>query len=210
MWELISAGGLLMLPIVICSIVAAGIVLERFWTLQRDKVLPRDLVDKVWHMARQKELTQKQINELGRRSPLGRIMVAGLISKDRSRQEMKDAIEEVGSHVAHDLEKYLNALGTIAAVTPLLGLLGTVIGMIDVFGHITSAGVGNPTELADGISKALVTTAGGISVAIPSLMFYRYFRGLVKELVVGMEQEALKLVEILQKRRALARAAASS
>lgn len=201
MWELISAGGLLMLPIVLCSIIAVGIIAERFWTLKRDKVLPADLLDRVWRAAKQKDLTQRQLNDIASQSPLGKVLVAGLANKELSREAMKDSIEEVGAHVAHDLEKYLNTLGTIAAITPLLGLLGTVIGMIDVFSHITSAGVGNPTELADGISKALITTAGGISVAIPTLMFYRYFRGYVRELVVGMEQEALKLVEILQKRR---------
>ncbi len=201
MWELISAGGLLMLPIILCSIAAAGIVAERFWTLQRSKVLPAGLVESVWQMAAKKSLSQQQISDLANQSPLGRILAAGLVNRDYDRDEMKDAIEEVGGHVAHDLEKYLNALGTIAAVTPLLGLLGTVIGMIEVFTHITTAGVGNPTDLADGISKALITTAGGISVAIPTLMFYRYFRGYVEELVIGMEQEALKLVEILHNRR---------
>ncbi|MCB1757077.1 MAG: MotA/TolQ/ExbB proton channel family protein [Gammaproteobacteria bacterium] len=201
MWELISAGGLLMLPIILCSIAAAGIVAERFWTLKRDRVLPANLVEQVWRMAQQKDLSQAQISKLAEQSPLGRVLAAGLVNKGYEREEMKDAIEEVGAHVAHDLEKYLNTLGTIAAVTPLLGLLGTVIGMIDVFAHINNAGVGNPGDLAGGISKALVTTAGGISVAIPSLMFYRYFRGYVDELVIGMEQEALKLVEILHNRR---------
>ncbi|MCL4147905.1 UNVERIFIED_CONTAM: hypothetical protein GTU68_043178 [Idotea baltica] len=118
---------------------------------------------------------------------------------------MKASIEEVGGHVAHELEKYLNALGTIAAVTPLLGLLGTVIGMISVFTNITSVGVGNPAQLAGGISTALVTTASGLMVAIPSLMFYRYFRGRVDGLVVDMEKESLKLVDVLQKRQAKAR-----
>ena len=200
-WELISAGGLLMLPIILCSIAAVAIIAERFWTLKKDKVLPAGLVDRVWQMARQRQLTQQQVTELSQESPLGRVLAAGLVNRDYNRDEMKDAIEEVGGHVAHDLEKYLNTLGTIAAITPLLGLLGTVVGMIDVFTHITSAGVGNPAELANGISKALVTTAGGISVAIPALMFYRYFRGRVDELTVGMEQEALKLVEILNHRR---------
>lgn len=201
MWELISAGGVLMLPIILCSIAAAGIVAERFWSLKRDKVLPADLVEKVWRMAQQKDLTQAQISKLAIQSPLGRVLAAGLVNKDYDRDVMKDAIEEVGAHVAHDLEKYLNTLGTIASVTPLLGLLGTVIGMIDVFAHITNVGVGNPGDLAGGISKALVTTAGGLSVAIPALMFYRFFRGHVDELVVGMEQESLKLVEILHNRR---------
>ncbi len=201
MWELISAGGLLMLPIILCSIAAVGIIAERFWTLKRDKVIPPDLVEKVWYSARQREFSDQNIKALEQQSPLGRVLAAGLVNKDYDRDEMKDAIEEVGGHVAHDLEKYLNTLGTIAAVTPLLGLLGTVIGMIEVFSQITTVGVGNPSDLAGGISKALVTTAGGIAIAIPALMFYRFFRGHVDELVIGMEQEALKLVEILHKRR---------
>ncbi len=201
MWELISAGGLLMLPIILCSIAAVGIIAERFWTLKRNKVLPEGLVNKVWQMARQKSLTQQEITALANQSPLGRVLAAGLVNRDYDREEMKDAIEEVGGHVTHSLERYLNALGTIASVTPLLGLLGTVVGMIEVFAQITNVGVGNPSDLAGGISKALVTTAGGIGIAIPSLMFYRYFRGRVDELVIGMEQEALKLVEILHHRR---------
>jgi len=120
---------------------------------------------------------------------------------------MKASIEEVGGHVAHELERYLNALGTIAAVTPLLGLLGTVVGMIKVFTNITNVGVGNPALLAGGISTALVTTASGLMVAIPSLMFYRYFRGRVDGLVIDMEKESLKLVDVLQKRQSKARVA---
>jgi biopolymer transport protein ExbB len=185
----------------LCSIAAAGIIAERFWTLQQEKILPSGLVDKVWNLACQKTVTQQQISALAKQSPLGRVLSVGLVNREHSRGGIKDAIEEVGAHVAHNLEKYLNTLGTIAAITPLLGLLGTVIGMIDVFAQITSSGVGNPSDLAGGISKALVTTAGGLMVAIPTLMFYRYFRGRVDELIVAMEQESLKLVEVLSNRR---------
>ncbi len=201
MWELISAGGLLMLPIILCSIAALAIVAERLWTLKTNKVLPSGLVNEVWQMAKKNNLTQNEINNLANQSPLGRVLAAGLVNRNYDRDEMKDAIEEVGGHVSHTLERYLNALGTIASVTPLLGLLGTVVGMIEVFAQITNVGVGDPSDLAGGISKALVTTAGGIGVAIPSLIFYRYFRRRVTELVVSMEQEALKLVEILHHRR---------
>jgi biopolymer transport protein ExbB len=136
-------------------------------------------------------------------SPLGRILAVGLLNRDRDRQIMKEAIEEVGRAVSHELERFLTALGTIAAITPLLGLLGTVIGMISVFTTITNLGVGNPAELAGGISQALITTAAGLSVAIPSLIFYRHFRGKVDALTVEMEQEAVKLVEVLHGDRTL-------
>lgn len=201
MWELVSAGGLLMMPIIICSVAALGIIAERFWTLRKNKVLPKDLLRDVWKMAQQQSLSKQELISLRNGSPLGRVLAAGLVNRDFDRDIMKDAIEDVGGHVAHDLDRYLNTLGTIAAVTPLLGLLGTVVGMIEVFAHITNAGVGNPGELAGGISKALITTAGGLGVAIPTLMFYRFFRGKVQELVVGMEQESLKLVEVLHHRR---------
>ncbi len=190
-----------MLPIVLCSIAALGIVAERLWTLQRSKVLPSGLVNKVWQMAKKNNLSQSEINSLANQSPLGRVLAAGLVNKDYDREEMKDAIEDVGGHVSHTLERYLSALGTIASITPLLGLLGTVVGMIEVFAQITNVGVGDPTDLAGGISKALITTAGGIGVAIPSLIFYRYFQRRVSELVVSMEQEALKFVEVLHHRR---------
>lgn len=207
MWEIVSAGGLLMLPIIACSVVALAIVVERFWTLQQEKVLPTNLVADVWRMASTKQLTEEKVREIQQQSPLGRVLAAGLLNRSLDREDMKASIEEVGGHVAHELARYLNALGTIAAVTPLLGLLGTVIGMISVFTNITSVGVGNPAQLAGGISQALITTAGGLVVAIPSLMFYRYFRGRVEGLVVGMEKESLKLVDVLQKRQSQARVA---
>lgn len=192
-----------MLPIVICSIVALAIVVERFWSLKNDKVVPQNLVAQIWKWVNERNLTEERVKSLQKGSPLGRILAAGLLNRHQSREIMKDAIEDVGRHVSHELERYLNALGTIAAVTPLLGLLGTVVGMISVFTSITTVGVGNPTELAGGISQALITTASGLGVAIPSLMFYRYFRAKVDALVVEMEQEALKLVEVLQHQRVL-------
>ncbi len=205
MWEIVSAGGLLMLPIVICSIVALAIIGERFWTLKQEKIIPSNLVAEVWRMASTKQLTDEKVREIQQESPLGRVLAAGLLTRTQERDSMKASIEEVGGHVAHELERYLNALGTIAAVTPLLGLLGTVIGMIKVFTNITSVGVGNPAQLAGGISTALITTASGLMVAIPALMFYRYFRGRVDGLVIDMEKESLKLVDVLQKRQSKAR-----
>lgn len=199
-----------MLPIVICSIVALAIVVERFWTLRRGRVLPNNLVADTWRLASNNQLTNDKLRELQAASPLGRVLAAGLINKTSDRQQMKTSIEEVGGHVAHELERYLPALGTIAAITPLMGLLGTVVGMISVFTNITTMGVGNPAQLAGGISQALVTTAGGLIVAIPALLFYRYFRAKVDSLVVDMEKESMKLVDVVQRRRSGARPAPAS
>jgi len=198
---MVKAGGWLMLPIIIFSIASVAIIIERFWSLQRKKVIPDQAVNKIWQWAQSNELTSAKINELRGSSPLGRVLAAGLMNSNQARAVMKDSIEDTGRHVVHDLQKFLNSLGTIAAVSPLLGLLGTVLGMIKVFSVITSVGVGDPAELAGGISQALITTAAGISVAIPSLIFYRYFRGKVDDLVVDMEQEALKLVDGIHSQR---------
>lgn len=201
MFELVKAGGWLMLPIIIFSIASVAIIIERFWSLQRKKVIPEQMVNKIWQWAQDNQLTSAKIHELRESSPLGRVLAAGLVNSNQPRAVMKDSIEDTGRHVVHDLQKFLNSLGTIAAVSPLLGLLGTVLGMIKVFSVITSVGVGDPGELAGGISQALITTAAGISVAIPSLIFYRYFRGKVDDLVVDMEQEALKLVDGIHSQR---------
>jgi biopolymer transport protein ExbB len=195
--ELVEAGGWLMAPILLCSVIATAIIAERFWTLQTRRIAPKNLVVNVWQWARSGHLTEERIRMLRKGSPLGRILAAGLANRHLDRELMKEGIEDVGRHVIHDLERYLNALGTIASITPLLGLLGTVIGMIKVFSVITTQGIGDPGVLAGGISEALITTAAGLTVAIPSLMFHRYFRGRVDELVVTMEQEALKMVEAL-------------
>ncbi len=198
MFELVKAGGWLMVPILLCSIVAMGIVVERFWTLRKNRVAPTNLVIQVWQWAKAGHLTEERMRSLRAGSPLGRILVAGVANRKQDREIMKERIEEVGRQVVHGLERYLNTLGTIASITPLLGLLGTVLGMIKVFTVISTQGVGNAEALAGGISEALITTAAGLFVAIPSLMFYRYFRGKIDDLVLTMEQEALKLVEALQ------------
>ncbi len=201
MLEIVRAGGWLMLPIILCSIGAAAIILERLWTLKQDRVVPRNLTAEVWQLVKSNQLTQEHIQRIQAESPLGQILAAGLVNRDRDRAELKESIEDTGRHVVHELERYLNPLGTIAAITPLLGLLGTVIGMVKVFAAITTHGVGNPGVLAGGISEALITTAAGLSVAIPALMGYRYLRGRVDGLVVEMEKEAMKLVEALQYRQ---------
>ena len=187
-----------MIPILLCSVVAMAIIAERFWTLQTRRIAPENLVLQVWQWARAGQLSEDRVRTLRKGSPLGRILAAGLANRHQSRDLMKEGIEDVGRHVVHELERYLNALGTIASVSPLLGLLGTVIGMIKVFAVITTQGIGDPGVLAGGISEALITTAAGLTVAIPALMFYRYFRGRTDELVITMEQEALKMIEALE------------
>jgi biopolymer transport protein ExbB len=197
MWEIVQAGGWLMLPIVACSVVAAAIILERLWTLQPTRVLPKDLTAEVWGWVKKDELNPEHIQALHQGSPLGQMLAAGLMNRHANRDLIKESIEDTGRHVVHELERYLNPLGTIAAISPLLGLLGTVIGMVKVFAAITASGVGNPSILAGGISEALITTAAGLTVAIPSLMGYRYLRGRVDGLVVQMEKEAIKFLEAL-------------
>jgi biopolymer transport protein ExbB len=195
--ELLIAGGWVMWPIGLCSAVALAIVLERFWTLRRRAVLPPGLGDEVREWAAQHKLDPAHVEALRRNSPLGELLAAGIDVRHRPREIIKERIEDVGRHVVHQLERFLNTLGTIAGVAPLLGLLGTVIGMIRMFLSILEHGVGDVTQLAGGIGQALVTTAAGLVVAIPALMFYRYFRGRVLEFVVDMEKQAMALVDTL-------------
>ncbi|SMG63644.1 Biopolymer transport protein [methanotrophic bacterial endosymbiont of Bathymodiolus sp.] len=197
MFELIQSGGLLMIPILFCSVMAMGIVGERFWTLRKKKILPPEMVSQVWNLAKAKKLDAKTLKHLKDSSPLGRILATGLKSRSLGRDVMKESIAESGRQVAHKLERFLNTLGTIATITPLLGLLGTVVGMIKVFAAIVSHGVGDPAVLAGGISVALITTAAGLSVAIPCVIFHRYFDGLVDAYVLNMEEESLKLIEVI-------------
>jgi len=197
LFELVQAGGWLMIPILLCSVIAAGISVERLWTLRAEQVAPRDLLAQVWIWIRNNQMDSSRLREVKTSSPLGQILAAGITSHRRGRDVMKESIEEVANQVVHELERYLNTLGTVAAITPLLGLLGTVIGMIKVFTAIQLEGTGNAAVLAGGISEALITTAAGLTVAIPSLFFHRYFQRKVDELVIYMEQEALKLVEVL-------------
>ena len=201
MFDLVKAGGWLMAPIILCSIAATAIIAERLWSLQRKRVAPEDLVVRVREWIRKGELRQEQVRALRDGSPLGRILASALVGRNLDRQSMKEGIEDVGRHVVHELERYLSTLGTITVITPLLGLLGTVIGMIKVFSVITAQGVGDPGVLAGGISEALITTAAGLTVAIPSLLFHRFLHRRVDELVVTMEQEALDMVASLQRAR---------
>jgi biopolymer transport protein ExbB len=199
MFEIVKSGGIVMVPIILCSILAVAITLERLWTLRGQKVVPEELTDKIWQWVENRALSDKQILALQQHSPLGRVLAAGLANRHRDRLVMMEAIEDAGRHVMHDLERYLNTLATIASISPLLGLLGTVMGMIRTFRAITVAGIGNPSALAGGIAEALVTTAAGLIVAIPSLVAYRYLRGKVDGLVIDMEKESLRLVQAIDR-----------
>ncbi len=198
MWELVKAGGWMMLPIILCSIAAAGIVAERLWTLRASRVTPPQLLSQVWRWMKDKKLNNQKLKELREHSPLGEILAAGLANSKHGREIMKECIQEAAARVIHDLERYLTALGTIAAIAPLLGLLGTVLGMIEIFSAFMGSGMANAPQLASGIATALITTAAGLFVAIPALFFHRYLTRRVDELVIGMEQEAIKLVEVVQ------------
>jgi len=198
MWEIVQAGGTLMWPIILCSIVAAAIVLERLWTLQDRRVLPPDLTRKVWKLVEANQINDKVIAALEQNSPLGKLLAAGLANRHRPREVLMERLDDAGRHVVHELERFLNTLGTIAGVSPLLGLLGTVTGIIKAFNAINAGGAGDPRMLSGGIAEALVATAAGLCVAIPSLVAYRYLRGRVDTIVVEMEKNALRLADAVE------------
>ncbi len=201
MWSIIQAAGWPIWPLIAASVVALALIFERLWSLRSSVVAPPGLVDRVLAEYRTTGTTPELLAKTAGQGPLGRLLAAGLANVKASRPVMKEAIEEVGRVVTHDLERFLTTLGTIAAMAPLMGLLGTVIGMIEIFGSQTSAG-SNPIQLAHGISIALYNTAMGIIVAIPALIFYRHFRAKVDELVMEMEQQAIKLVDYAHGERA--------
>jgi len=197
MLEIVQAGGWLMAPIIACSVIAVAIILERLWTLQEKRVLPVSVANQVSELMQQDQIDVKQIQEVQQSSPFGQVLAAGLAYRNAPRDVLKEVVEDTGRHVVHELERYLGTLGTIAAISPLLGLLGTVSGMIRSFTAITTDGVPNPAVLAGGISEALVATAAGLTVAIPSLIAYRYLRGRVEGLVVRIEKESMRFIEAL-------------
>ena len=201
MLEIIKAGGWVMVPLIMCSIFALAIVAERFWSLRESRVAPKNLVAQVWQWEKSGHLDARRIADLRRNSPLGRILAAGLVNRKHDRDVMKESIEDVGRHVAHDLERFLGILGTITAMSPLLGLLGTVVGIMKIFSTIMTHGIGDPNMMAGGIAEALIDTVTGLGIAIPSMFFYRYFHSRVDALVITMEQEALKMVEIIKGQR---------
>ncbi len=197
MLELIKAGGWVMLPIIALAVLALAIVIERFWSLRPKEVIPPGLGDEVRDWARGRQLDPKHIEILRQNSPLGELLAAALDVRHRPREIIKERIEDVGRHVMHRLERFLNTLGTIAAVGPLLGLLGTVFGMITMFMNILTTGVGDANQLAGGIGQALISTAAGLCLAIPALMLHRYLRGRVAEYVIEMEKQAIALLDAL-------------
>jgi biopolymer transport protein ExbB len=203
MFEFVRAGGWVMLPLILCSIVGTAIVLERMWALRSRRVSPPNLVKQVWQLIQAGHLDEKRLNALKRSSPLGQLLAAGLAQLGQDRAVMKESIEDIGRHVVHELERHLGTLATIAEISPLLGLLGTVFGMIKMFGAVDAHGLGNPSTVAGGIAQSLVTTAAGLIVAIPAVMFHRYFRRRVDDLVVTMEQDVLKMVDVLHGDREL-------
>ena len=192
MWETVQSGGWLMAPILLCSIVAAAITIERAWTLRRRRIVPENVVRQFAKRLREGASLPAENHAA---SPLGQVLAVGVDHAQRGRERMKAAMQEAVDRANHDLQRYLTTLGIVASVTPLLGLLGTVLGMIEVFSALMLAGTGNAQALAGGIAEALVTTAAGLTVAIPALMFHRYFLRRVDDLVLEMEQEAARLAD---------------
>lgn len=202
MFAILASGGwLIMVPLLLCSVAVIAISIERFWTLDPSKIAPKHQLGQVWNWLQNNQLDSEKLKELRQSSQLGRILAAGLSNSRHGREVMKDSIQEAANQVVHELEKFLGALGTIAAIAPLLGLLGTVIGMIKVFTALNLEGATNAAPLAGGISEALVTTAVGLFVAIPAMMAHRFFVRRVEALVVTLEQEAIKLVDALHNDR---------
>jgi biopolymer transport protein ExbB len=199
-WEIIIAAGCPIWPLIFASIIALAIIVERFWALRTEVVSPSNLLPEVQKWMGQGVVNKDSLAKLESHSLLGKIFASALANEKNSREITKESIEETGRAVAHQLEKYLSTLGTIATVAPLLGLLGTVIGMVELFGAFTNSGH-DVAQFARGISIALYNTAAGIVVAVPAMITYRYFRSKVDTLLLDMEQQAIKLVEILHGER---------
>ena len=200
MFSIILAAGWPIWPLLFASIVAVALIIERLSTLRRQKILPAGLLQRVVNEYRQKGMNDASIAALEAQSPLGRVLAAGLRNVNNSREIMRESIEETGGVVAHELERYLTTLGTIASISPLMGLFGTVVGMIEIFGSQAPTG-SNPMQLAHGISVALYNTGFGLVIAIPSMIFWRHFRALVNGFTIEMQQQAIRLVEVLQGER---------
>src|ERR1700683_687929 len=210
MWEIVRAGGPLMWPIILCSIAAAAIILERFWTLQEKRVVPPELTQRVRQLIDANQINDKVIAALEQNSALGKLLATALINRHRSREVIMERLEDSGRHIVHELERFLSTLGTIAGVSPLLGLLGTVTGIIKSFNAIQAGGMGDPRALSGGIAEALICTVAGLCVAIPALIFYRYLRGRVDGIVVEMEKQAIRMADALEAARGHERGAASA
>ena len=201
MFSLIQAAGWPIWPLIFASVIALAIIAERLWSLRASAVMPKGLLMQAVQEYRQNGASAASLNQLADGSPLGQVLAAGIKNIKFSSVILKESIEEAGRAVAANLERFLTTLGTIAAIAPLLGLFGTVVGMIEIFGASSPSGNSNPTQLAHGISIALYNTAFGLVVAIPSMIFYRHFRAKVDSLLLDMEMQGTKLVEILQGER---------
>jgi biopolymer transport protein ExbB len=195
--DILMAGGWAMLPILVCSLVALAIVLERCWTLRRKAVLPPGLGEEVRQWARAGQLDPKHLEALSNGSPLGELLAAALAVRSQSRELIKERIEDTGRHIVHEMERYLSTLGTIALIGPLLGLFGTVIGLIRMFMQVMAGGIGDPAKMAGGIGEALICTASGLTVAIPAYVLHRWFRSRVAGYCVQMEKQATALLDEL-------------
>jgi len=202
-FELIVSGGIMMIPIILCSIAVIAISVERYWTLNPAKVAPKTLLAQIWTWIKNNQVDAAKLRELKLGSPLGKILAAGLSNSRHGREVMKESIEDAANQVIHDLEKYVGALGTIANVAPLLGLLGSVFGMIETFNAIMLQGSGNASVLAGGIAVALTATAAGLIVAIPATILHRYFIRRVDSLAVVLEEESIKLIDALHTERSV-------
>ncbi len=202
MLEIFKSGGILMWPLLLCSVAAIMIILEKFWVLKVNSVVPSKLQAQITELINAENIEAHKVEALRRHSTLGEVLAAGIRNRAHGRDQMKQAIEESGRFVVHRLSKRLNALGTIASVSPLIGLLGTVVGMIQVFAEIRLSGVGDPTALSGGISQALITTAVGLAIGISTLLFFRYFKGKVEQIAILLERNAIHLVELATARRA--------
>jgi biopolymer transport protein ExbB len=201
MFELIQSGGIMMIPLILSSILAVAIIIERFKSLRLGNVVPAADIERARKLAGSSKLVDAQVDELRNSSLMGRVLATGLESRELPRHIMKENVEEAGRHVVQELERYLPALGTIVTIAPMMGLLGTVLGMIGVFSTINTAGVGNPQQMAGGISEALITTVAGLLIAITTLVFERFFKARVDSYVATMEREALRLIEIANANR---------
>jgi len=202
--ELVKAGGWPMIPLLMLSALAVALIVERAWTLRRSRVMPPKLADEVLAWAARGPLEAAHIDSLRRTSPLGALLASVLDMRARPREHMRERVEDVGRHLVHRMERYLNTLGTIAAAGPLLGLFGTVVGMIEMFLGILDHGIGDVNQLAGGIGKALICTATGMIVAIPALIAHRWYRGRIAEYIVDMEHDAIRLMDVVEQRAARA------
>jgi biopolymer transport protein ExbB len=200
MWEIVRAGGPFMWPLLVCSVIAVAIIAERLWTLQERRVMPPELTRRVWQLIEAGQVNERVIGALEQNSVLGTLLATGLTNRHRPRQVLMERLEDAGRHAVHDLERFLNTLGTIAGVAPLLGLLGTVTGIIKAFNALAAGGIGDPRALSNGISEALITTAAGLCVAIPALIAFRYLRGRVDGLVVQIEKDVVRFADALDAR----------